>query len=309
MKTEENLLAREWRRISSQLRNVLWLHADPVVTALVQPGLPPAAFDPPFATFVGSALKDMESRRNLAGGHHHAERAHQTWEVAISLMGESAILKQALWDGRKFFATGDPQIAFHMVARRALSTMRWPQLADSPGQLKTWERLDRISRELAAEGGNALKDTFSRCTREHLEALLARLGETHAHDHNLPREMHTLENYFFRFCTECVEGARADLDDSDGADAAEMDGSDVALLPGYDRRADFLHACIGALEGLYRDVILATLRRPDSDNVVFLTAEAFCNARNVSRRKFFQFKDAAMQQLKLCIRRKEENDE
>src|ERR1700742_2617237 len=52
MKTEENLLSREWRRVSAQLCNVFCLHADPVIGASMEANEGAAAFETAFEAFI-----------------------------------------------------------------------------------------------------------------------------------------------------------------------------------------------------------------------------------------------------------------
>jgi hypothetical protein len=299
MATEDSLLTREWGSIAGPLIRALVLHAGPVLGALLEE--PPDALDPAFDAFLAAVLTDLAERRNAAGtGKAHA--AEQRWGVAISLMGESAILLKALHEGRERFATGDPMAVFRMIVRRALVTMRWPLLqAKSSDQLKTWDRLDRISRALARERGDELRENFTRCSTEHYELLLAHLRAEHGHDRNLPRTLTSLEGYFNKFCSDCHQG------DPGGDDAGdEVTAADINLLPQSDPRLYFLQECVRTLSGVELDVILVWLGDP-VDNVHYRTVEMYCKSTRMGRGTFFKHKQAAQLKLGSCIRRKEEN--
>lgn len=302
---EQNLLTLEWRRIAGRLLNALSLYADPVIYALQDPATDAATFEVAYGAFFDAALKDLAARRNAAEG----ERGLLTWEVAISLMAESEILRRVLWDGRARFAQGEPHHAFRMLTRRALSTMRWPQLAESPEQLKCWQRLDRISREFAGRTADPLKGFSSRCTREHLDALLVHLREEHAQDHGMPRKMVTLENFFYRFCADCEGGAKVEIEDADAElGAAQIGAWDIDSLPGADLRLDYLRDCMRALTSTDRDVLYTALKEPiPESNIVYPTVDFFCRARNISRGQFSRIRGAAMQKLSHCVKHKEEN--
>ena len=70
----------------------------------------------------------------------------------------------------------------------------------SVNKLKTWERLDRISRNLARKS-----NTKQRCTEEHFRELARFIKQNNAHDKNLPRRTNTIQGYFYQFSDDCFE--------------------------------------------------------------------------------------------------------
>ncbi|MEI9992965.1 MAG: hypothetical protein WDM91_00110 [Rhizomicrobium sp.] len=297
MEKEEILLTRDWGRISSKLLRVLWEHAETLCGALMEMG--EDGFDAVWPLFLDETLRDLEHRRNRAGDWA------QTWELAISLMAESDLLKDALRDGKAMFARGNPKSAFRTIASRALRKMRWPLLnARSPGHLAVWERLDKVSRDLLKEAGLGISRPYNRCQAEHFEALLARLRERHPNDHNLPRTLVSVEDLFQQFCSDCQQ-MMVEVED-----AEEVSVQDVAVLPGFDRRLAFLDECSRQLGGVENEIIQTVLLRskvvdisPDGDGRV----ERFCRDHGLARRQYYKHLNSAQLKIKLCIERKQEN--
>jgi hypothetical protein len=85
---------------------------------------------------------------------------------------------------------------FEMNRRRHIAN----ELGVSSNKVKTWERLDRISRGLAAES-----NASGRCNEEHFEELARYVKAEYGHDKNLPRRAKTVKGYFYRFSGECME--------------------------------------------------------------------------------------------------------
>lgn len=85
---------------------------------------------------------------------------------------------------------------FEMNRREHVAT----DLGVSANKVKTWERLDRISRKVADE-----KNISRRCTDEHFEDLANHVRSEYGHDKNLPSRTKTIKGYFYRFSAECVE--------------------------------------------------------------------------------------------------------
>jgi len=69
----------------------------------------------------------------------------------------------------------------------------------SSNKVKTWERLDTISRKLADKNG-----TMSRCNEDHFNDLAMYVREKCSHDRNLPRRTSTIRDYFYQFSDACI---------------------------------------------------------------------------------------------------------
>ncbi len=141
--------------------------------------------------------------------------------------------------------------------------------------VKTWERLDRISRDLCRKSGDDLRG-INRCTEAHFEDLLERLARDHPGDHNLPRTLETITGYFQEFCADCAETLPEDY----AGEADDISGSDLSLLPGGHFKLASLQDCIAALTEMAREIICASYGLTDAQsNVVPLSAESFYKPR------------------------------
>ena len=67
--------------------------------------------------------------------------------------------------------------------------------------MKTWERLNRISWEIA----NTPPVTNYRCTEEHFIELSRHIKKHHPKDKNLPRKITTISQYFHMFSDTCLQ--------------------------------------------------------------------------------------------------------
>lgn len=74
------------------------------------------------------------------------------------------------------------------------------ELGVSSNKVKTWERLDRISRSLTKNSSAS-----NRCSDDHFEDLASYVKANHSHDKNLPRRAKTVKGYFYRFSDDCIE--------------------------------------------------------------------------------------------------------
>ncbi len=92
------------------------------------------------------------------------------------------------------------QLLWHFLeqSRREFVAMEKGVTAD---RIKRWERLDRVSREVAAQP----PITDSRCTDEHFAAVAVFVKTHHPDDRNLPRKPSTIRQYFLEFSDTCHE--------------------------------------------------------------------------------------------------------
>lgn len=74
------------------------------------------------------------------------------------------------------------------------------ELGISANKVKTWERLDRISRDVARQ-----EHLGNRCIEDHFEQVARHIKAHHGHDKNLPRRAETVKGYFYRFSSDCLQ--------------------------------------------------------------------------------------------------------
>jgi len=108
-------------------------------------------------------------------------------------------------------------------ARRELAAL---ETGESPARVKTWERLDRISRRLTAADENSA--SIDRCSEEHFQQVHAEIKTTHAGDYNYPQKLTSIRDYFYIFCDCCKQ--RADLLAEDASDAYSLTRGGLSSL-------------------------------------------------------------------------------
>ena len=74
------------------------------------------------------------------------------------------------------------------------------EMGISANKVKTWERLDRISRDVARQ-----EHLGNRCIEDHFEQVARHIKAHHGHDKNLPRRAETVKGYFYRFSSDCLQ--------------------------------------------------------------------------------------------------------
>ena len=104
-------------------------------------------------------------------------------------------------------SNGEPVHPRQALARKLqqfLETNRREQVATELGisanKVKTWERLDRISRDMVRQ-----ENIGNRCIEEHFEQVARHIKTHHGHDKNLPRRAETVKGYFYRFSSDCLQ--------------------------------------------------------------------------------------------------------
>jgi len=109
-------------------------------------------------------------------------------------------------------------------------------------RIKTWERLDQISRKVART-----RNDEGRCTEAHFQAVSDFVRVEYPRDKNLPKKLSTIETYFWEFSDECVEVVSSDA--TEQLPAAEI--ADLFVDVGIPE----LGQAIYRLDEVHRDVI------------------------------------------------------
>ncbi len=146
--------------------------------------------------------------------------------------GEYISPKQAL--ARKLILFFERNRREHLASEQGVSSHR----------VKTWERLDKISRVLARE-----QSYTTRCVEEHFAALADYIKSNYSHDKNLPRRAEKVMEYFYQFNDECLEHIQDYDSIQDNLSIQEAQ----ELLHGIGRAE--LEACLGELSAEERKFI------------------------------------------------------
>ncbi|MCU7805625.1 MAG: hypothetical protein KZQ96_20755 [Candidatus Thiodiazotropha sp. (ex Lucinoma borealis)] len=162
------------------------------------------------------------------------------WKNALALFGDrDRLVKLLQADGEAIRTAGmsEKGITLEQVVGRILRQYLEGARRDlvacsmgvSAGRLKTWERLDRISRGLIGEN-----DSRSRYDYGHFEKLAVYIREHHSKDRNLPRTANTIQDYFDTFCRECdgsqCKSSLRELSNDLGDVRDYLDGGGLGIL-------------------------------------------------------------------------------
>lgn len=208
MSGERDWYGRDWRSLRSNLLKLCLQHSEELLAEVrTYPERLPDMVD----AFVEKVLVDISQRIPLD--------QLGLWEKAPVLFVNRARLIEWLESDKRAIRGEKIHNGQPINPRQALGQKLWQyfelarreQLADdlgvSAGKIKTWERLDRISREVARQN-----PVSKRCSDEHFRELAGVVKARHLNDKNLPRKVTTIKAYFYRFCDECHENI-GDLND------------------------------------------------------------------------------------------------
>lgn len=159
----------------------------------------------------------------------------------------------------------------------------------SPNRIKTWERLDSISRKLAQA-----KPVESRCTDEHFEQLSNVVKTQHPKDKNLPRTVKTIMVYFYQFSGECskfVEASDSHLKMTSLEDAREM-------LAGVG--LDILSGCLDQLSGEHLEIVDVAFGL-GVGTVQYRSVDDFLHNRSIKFSEFEKLLKMVLEKLGNCL--------
>lgn len=142
----------------------------------------------------------------------------------------------------------------------------------STNRIKTWERLDQLSRKLAK-----LRKEDCRCNASHFEALARYVRTHHPKDKNLPKKVSTIEHYFWDFSNECIEM----IDNDDAGALSQEEIGDLFGEVGIPELA----VSLSNLTSVHRDVISFEYDLEISD-VVFMEKRALLDHHQISAESY-----------------------
>lgn len=197
---ERDWYGKDWKNLRTNLLKLCLLYGEKFLADL--------SHSPSFINLVDEFVKEIEkdilsriSRDNLG-----------LWQMALPLLSNKKLLLDwlekdklvlignKLNDGnpvKPLQALGRKLCQYFEQERRQLVAAGY---GVSPNRIKTWERLDRISREFASKN-----NTKQRCSEEHFTELSKHVKAEFPHDKNLPRKINTIQDYFYQFSADCYE--------------------------------------------------------------------------------------------------------
>jgi len=199
---------KDWRSLRSNLLKLCLQHSGELLTGVrTNPEILPEMVD----AFIEKVLVDISQRIPLD--------KLGLWEKSLPLFVNRERFVEWLEADMRAIRGEKIHKGQPINQRQALGQKLWQyfelarreQVADdlgvSAGKIKTWERLDRISREVRRQN-----QLIQRCSGEHFRELAGIVKARHPNDRNLPRKESTIEAYFYWFCDECRENI-GDLND------------------------------------------------------------------------------------------------
>ena len=163
------------------------------------------------------------------------------------------------------------------------------ELGVSANKVKTWERLDRISRDIARQG-----NIGNRCIEYHFDQVARHIKIHHSHDRNLPRRAATVKGYFYRFSSDClqlIEDRDDTMDRLSLADAKE-------LLQGVGM-AELSH-CLQALSEYELEIIDASFHIGLS-KIVYLGINDYLRNHQIGRMEYDTRLQRILTNLSECL--------
>ncbi len=305
-------LEGRWRDLRRNLLAVFRQRVAGLVDALAEPasGVTASTFPAALDGFVASVQADLDRRRRSARGGYG-----DMFSTALALMAHTTKLHEhfqklqaTLLDRQQkhlggglttaFDLPGEFRSEFVKYARYALRDMRLDMLMTTPHRRQTWNRLDKISRDLLRTSGSRA----SRCERTHFTDILKYCREKWPDDDFLPRTVDTVQEYFYLNCPDCFseisDGGERDSLTAKSDYWHERQFEELILLPDADKMLFRLKNCLGKLEEFDRRVIEMSYKLGD---ISYPSVAVFCTSMNVSRRHFYAAVDRAEKQLADCV--------
>jgi len=277
---------RDWKILRSQLCKLCLNHAGPLLDGFSGTG----GLD--LDSFFAAVEKDISDRISMD--------ELGLWQHCLPLLVRREWLVKELEKDRQALAGNKASASKGISPDQALARKlclffernRRLHVADELGvsehQVKTWERLDRISRRLCQDRvGN-------RCVEEHFTELADYIRCHHGHDRNLPRRTPTIRGYFFRFSDDCVEHIE---DRENSIDTLSLQQA-RELLTGVGMIE--LVRCLQNLEQKELEIIDMEFGL-GMTKIQYLSRQQYLRDRKMTRSEFAPLKKRAVQQLRHCL--------
>lgn len=266
---------RDWKILRTQLVKLCLLNSEALLAGLQEDD--PVVFD--LVEDFLAQLHEEISRRitvdRIGLWQHTLDLLIQGSWLAAELARDLDVLR-----GGKMVGTNRvlPKQALARKMMQFFEMNRREHIANEQGvsanKVKTWERLDRISRDIARQS-----ETGNRCNEEHFEKLARHVKTRLSHDKNLPRRSKTVMGYFYRFSEDCVEhidDQETTMDQLSLAEAREL-MRDVGVVE--------LSRCLGTLPADDLELLDASFGLGLS-KVVYRSVEDFLHNKKLGRKEY-----------------------
>ena len=290
MVEERDWYGRDWKILRTNLLKLCLQHGDELLFSIKTESIDLPSLVERFVEKIQNDISQRISGDRLG-----------LWKNGLSLFVNRQRLVEWLQNDRSALCGKKTNNGKRVQPRQALGRKLWQyfelarreQLAAGLGvsanKIKTWERLDRISRDLAEQ-----KDSTQRCSEEHFQELAQLVKDKYSHDKNLPRKINTVQGYFYQFSDECFEK----IDDrEDGMDKISLQEA-KNLIDGVGMAE--LSRCLNQLSEKDLKIIDVSFQL-GIGKVQYLTVEDFLLAHSLSADEYEKRQSKIMKQLRDCL--------
>jgi len=290
METERDWYSESWKILRTQLLKLCLSHSDPLLQAIKVPNCQLTELT---ISYIEQVTMDITNRipQDQIG----------LWKHCLPILAQPEWLCKELECDRSALLGEKKSTHSKVTPKQALGRKLWQffeknrrdfiadQLGVSSNRIKTWERLDRISRSIKSE-----EELSGRCTEEHFKTLAAHIKQNHAKDKNLPRRAKTVKGYFYRFSRDCIEH----IEDTDFTmdrfslqQAKELMG-EVGMKE--------LSQCLERLSDV--DIALIdTAFQLQFGKISYLSMEQYCNSNDITKKQFKKKRMEIIHILRDCL--------
>jgi hypothetical protein len=297
---EVEWLTTKWPYLRDFLAEVILIHAEPVIEEAISGIIASESWK----GLLEKVLRDLSAPGSLS------ERR----SIAISLLSEPDELRKAIAESGKFLAADTTGFGRRLVFRRGLTRVCDLRLGGTLHFGEVWRKLDEISRRLADQQAPFKRRAIDRCSMDHFIDLAAHIRTHHGADHNLPKTVKKIEEYFERY-SECCQPRSIEMaiddDDAEGSNVS-LDFSDRLQSQEYWKEIQAFYQQAEDLpdEGFYLDHLDECIRQLDDEAQKFLavkfpngdppheTIADYCRRNGIDDRQFRRVISEAMDRLR-----------
>jgi len=288
---ERDWYGRDWVMLRTQLIKLCLLYSDPLLSGLQHAPTQSAVFL--VDQFMKRVREEIGSRIPLdqlgLWQSGLSLLVHEEWLCSELEHDQKALCGRKIIHNKKIKpcqALARKLAMFFEKNRRMLVA---DELGVSSNRVKTWERLDKISRTL-----NRTNTSTNRCTEDHFEELANYVRRHYGHDRNLPRRAKTIKGYFYTFSKQCIENIENYNSTMDKLSMQEAG----QLLQGVGMAE--LSRCIKQLSKTDKEIISVSFKL-NCAQVVYLSLEDYLNRHNLQEKQFEQKRSQVVNRLRRCL--------
>lgn len=287
---ERDWYGRDWKKLRSQLLKLCLQYGDEFLASLSSsPGN--------LMQIVYSFIENIE--RDIL--HRIPPDRLGLWQKALPFFANKQLLFEWLENDKPALLgekinNGNPVKPRQALGRKLCQYFeqeRRQQIAAGYGvsanRIKTWERLDRISREVAAQN-----KTRQRCSEEHFIMLAEHVKEKFSHDKNLPRKTNTIQDYFYQFSDDCYE--KIDNQDDGMEKISLQEARDLLDHVGMAQ----LSRCLNRLSGEELEIVDAAFQL-GIGKVQYLSLNDFLEKHSLTAEAYEQKRIEILSKLRFCL--------